>query len=360
MPALRIVLLLVGIIFCPMLPGIAQDKNASPDTPSALGAQNPPTVEPLQLMAQFGAAIDKQSRALIAKDDEIKKQQAILAQLQKQRNDLAEYLTGVSRILPSVMIYAKESMSSPRPDLLTKPNPAPADVQEDRLAEVMAKLESIENRLATVEKRESVQRPEALSAPKEEPAPMRPAECPLASKDKEKTVRVVILSQSPLEPRPEFLRVHSDLPLILSQEMQAGFEKNKEKVTMVANNLVEKYKDEHPNWKAMQAVEIGRNFKADYVIELQVNQISLYEPGSYNTLFRGRCDISMVVHDVLKSSEGPKYQEEYSTEFPKARGPIDASNGGAAQFRYKFLDVICRELSWRFTSHNLEDDYKCQ
>ena len=67
-------------------------------------------------------------------------------------------------------------------------------------------------------------------------------------------------------------------------------------------------------------MEIGRNFKADYVVELEVNQISLYEPGSYNTLFRGRCDISMVVIDVHKSSEGPKCEGEYSTEFPESSG----------------------------------------
>ncbi|HEV8059175.1 MAG TPA: hypothetical protein VGP68_04860 [Gemmataceae bacterium] len=190
--------------------------------------------------------------------------------------------------------------------------------------------------------------------------PKRTPEFPLASTEKDKVVKVLILSQASLETRPEFLRVDRDLAQMLSQEMQTTFKKNKEKVVMVANSQVEKYKDEHPNWKAMQAVEIGKNFHADYVIELEVNQISLYEPGSYNTFFRGRCDISMVVHDVHKSSEGPVWTGEYSTEFPKARGPIDASSGSVAQFRQKFLGVVARELSWRFSAHLLEEDYKCE
>ena len=190
--------------------------------------------------------------------------------------------------------------------------------------------------------------------------PKREPECALASTEKDKVVKVLILSQASLETRPEFLRVDRDLAQMLSQAMQDSFKKNKEKVTMVANSQVEKYKDEHPNWKAMPAVEIGRNFKADYVVELEVNQISLYEPGSYNTFFRGRCDISIVVHDVHKSSEGPKWNGEYSTEFPKARGPIDASSGSVAQFRQKFLNVVAREISWRFSAHLLEDDYRCE
>ena len=52
--------------------------------------------------------------------------------------------------------------------------------------------------------------------------------------------------------------------------------------------------------------------------------------------------------------------DEYSTEFPRARGPIDAGNGNVAQFRQKFLQVVAREISWNFTSHLLEDDYKCE
>jgi ribosomal protein S17E len=191
--------------------------------------------------------------------------------------------------------------------------------------------------------------------------PKREAECPLAcTTDKEKTVRVVILSQSSLETRPEFLRIDRDLAQMLAQSMAVSFKKNKEKVTMVANSQVEKYKDEHPNWKAMGPAEIGKSFKADYVVGVEVNQISLYESGSSNTLFKGRCDISLVVTDVQKYSEGPKYTEEITVEFPKARGPIDATNGNVAQFRQKFLSVIARELAARFSERLIEDDYKCE
>src|SRR6266404_1979048 len=70
--------------------------------------------------------------------------------------------------------------------------------------------------------------------------PRSDPKCPLASKDKEKTVKVLILSQTGLETRPEFLRVDRDLAQKLSQAMDDGFKKNKEKVAIVKNSLVEK------------------------------------------------------------------------------------------------------------------------
>jgi hypothetical protein len=190
--------------------------------------------------------------------------------------------------------------------------------------------------------------------------PMTDPKCPLACKtDKEKVVRVVILSQAALETRPEFLRVDRDLAQMLLQSMTENFKRNKEKVVLVPNSQIEKFKDDHPNWKAMGPSEVGRQFKADYVIGVEVNSISLYESGSSNTLFRGRCDISLVVTDV-NSRENPKFTDEVSMEYPKARGPIDATNGNVAQFRQKFLSVVARELSSRFTAHPLEDDYRCE
>ncbi len=306
-------------------------------------------------MADLGAELESRSRTLSAKDDEIKKQQAILAQLQKQRNDLAENLAIVRQALAAIEIASEKSPNLAAPMPPTRPVAATADAQADRFAEILRKLESIENRLGALEKSQTVPGTEHLAAPKEESAPMRPPECPLASTNKDKTVKVVILGQSPLETRPEFNGVDRELSTLLSHAMQESFKKNEEKVVMVANGLVEKFKDEHPNWKEIGALEIGKHFHADYVIAMDVNQISLYEPGSAKTLFRGRCDISINVVDVLMHTEGPKFNEEYSTEYPKARGPIAADSCSSSEFHKAFLKVAPRELTWRFSAHPLEE-----
>jgi len=186
--------------------------------------------------------------------------------------------------------------------------------------------------------------------------PTYPAKCKLASDDKEKEVRVVILSWTGLETRPEFLKVDRELSFLLAQQLQESYKKEKEKVTIVPISRVEKYKDDHPNWHSFEAQEIGKYFRADYVINLDIGSITLYEPGSVNTLFRGRAEISIDVVDVHKTSEGPIFRDEYTTEYPKARGPIAAGDSNVAQFRQRFLTIVARELSWIFTPHLVDDD----
>jgi hypothetical protein len=188
------------------------------------------------------------------------------------------------------------------------------------------------------------------------------AKCKLASSDKEKTVRVAILASSGLETRPEFLRVDRDLTRLLAQQLQQGFKQNKENVVLVPTSQVERYKDEHANWHSMAPEDIGKYFNADYVINLEIESITLYEPGNGNTLFRGRARISVDVVDVKKAAEGPKFKDEYSIEYPKA-GPISAAfsdDSNPAQFRQRFLAKIAQELSWYFTSHLVDQDMQIE
>lgn len=183
------------------------------------------------------------------------------------------------------------------------------------------------------------------------------AKCKLADKDKE--VRVVILASSGLETRPEFVRVDRELSRLLAQQMEANFKKNNEKVHIVPTSRVETYKENHPDWHSQPPEKIGKYFNADYVINLEVNSITLYEPGSINTLFRGRADISLDVVDVNNPSEGPIYREEYSSEYPKVRGPVPVGDSNPGQFRQLFLTNVARELAWHFTSHLVEDEHRC-
>ncbi len=189
--------------------------------------------------------------------------------------------------------------------------------------------------------------------------PTYPPQCKLASDDKDKEVKVVILAYTGLETRPEFLKVDRELAVALAQQLQESYKKNKEKVTIVPLNRVEKYKDDHPNWHALEVQEIAKYFRADYVINLDIGSITLYEQGSHNTLFHGRAEISVNAVDVHKTADGPIFHKEYVCEYPRAKGPIPVGDSNVAQFRQLFLSVLARELSWMFTSHLVDDDYKC-
>lgn len=186
----------------------------------------------------------------------------------------------------------------------------------------------------------------------------QPALCKLASKDKDKEVRVVILASAGLETRPEFLRVDRELTSLLARHLTQGFKDNKEKVKLVPARQIDQFKDEHPNWKTMDLVKIGEHFDADYVIDLEIISLSLYEQGSANQLFRGRADIHVRVVDVNEPDDDPIFKQLYTCEYPKTRGPIPVGEGSMLQFKQKFLDHVGRHLSWYFTAHLNEDEYR--
>src|SRR5262249_2828688 len=102
-----------------------------------------------------------------------------------------------------------------------------------------------------------------------DPEPMSDPVCPLASKDKEKTVKVVIVTKASIKAYLAYRPMEQEFSVLLSQAMQTGFKNNHEKVTIVENSAVQAYKGEHREWRAESAAEFGKHFNADYVIAVE-------------------------------------------------------------------------------------------
>ena len=75
-------------------------------------------------------------------------------------------------------------------------------------------------------------------------------------------------------------------------------------------------------------------------------------------LFQGRAEISVDVVDVHKFADGPKFQKEYSAEYPSGGWPVPADQSNVSQFRQKFLNLIAQELSWYFIEHDPDEALK--
>lgn len=185
-----------------------------------------------------------------------------------------------------------------------------------------------------------------------------PPECKIASDDKDKEVKVVILAYSNLETRPEFLRVDYELSSLMAKLIQDSAKEDKQKITVITASKVQKYKDDHPNWQAIGAAEIGKHFGADYVIDVAIESIGLYEPNSRNQLFRGHTEISLACIDVQHPDDDPIFRKEYTKEYPRTRGPIpvDGSTTSATQFRQAFLNHIATDLAWCFVGRPIPID----
>lgn len=179
----------------------------------------------------------------------------------------------------------------------------------------------------------------------------------LASDEKGKEVKVVLLAYCPTETRPEFIGVDNELCSILARHLQKGFKENKEKVKIVPPSKVKKFKDDHPDWHALEIEDIGKRFEADYVIYLEIGGLSLFEKGSGNQLYRGRASIMVSVYDLANSEEEP-VTKHFDSDYP-SRGAIAADDRNVMGFRQAFLEQVAKQLSWCFTAYSMHDEFGC-
>lgn len=179
-----------------------------------------------------------------------------------------------------------------------------------------------------------------------------PPEFKIASSGKTPN-HVLVLVTMIQESKSDLLGVERQLSVAITKQLEAECKANKEKIKIVPVYKVEEFKNNNPSWRTMRATEIGRQFDVDFVIDVEIKNLVLYERDSRKSLFHGRGAIHLTVTDVAKSSdEGPVHQRQMTVEYPKAKGPIPADDDMSVErFRELFVQKIAQDISWQLTSH---------
>lgn len=182
----------------------------------------------------------------------------------------------------------------------------------------------------------------------------------LATKDNEREVRVVVLTYSQPDVRPEVSNADRELSRALVQHLREAHKFYKEKVVEISPTKVDNYKANHPSWSSQDLREIGQHFQADYIIYLEINRLQLFEEGSGNTLLRGKAEITTSLIDVAKEDSDVKRKEEVIRYPGESRYAFDANEKTPAQFRQEFLDYVAKKISWCFVPRPTGDAYSCE
>ena len=130
----------------------------------------------------------------------------------------------------------------------------------------------------------------------------------------------------------------------------------KEKIIVLKNQPVSRYQDEHPEWKSYHPIDIGKHFGADYVIDLEVLSISLFEPETNRRLLRGKTEIAISAYDLSKKDKAPSLEQEYTRHYPDSF-KVDADSIALPAFREKMLQRIAADLARKFMPHRGSDIY---
>ena len=182
-----------------------------------------------------------------------------------------------------------------------------------------------------------------------------PAEYPFQTKDEKKESKkeeITIAVFTNLSPGAvyEFAGSDRELATMFTKRLTNEAKVNKEKITVISPSDVDKFKFENANWKAMHPTAWGKKLKADFVLDIHVGNISVYQPGSGNHVYEGRANVHVDVYDVSKPNGEPKHKYPHTFTYPKT-GMIAAGDMPLPQFKMMFLEKLASELALKHIDH---------
>jgi hypothetical protein len=182
--------------------------------------------------------------------------------------------------------------------------------------------------------------------------PKMAAEFPLKPQPdrKKEPVKVVVLTSCAPGVPAELINVDRLLASDFIPLLEGRCQANKENVVIKKSQPIEEFKRENPDWRNMHPLEIGKHFQADYVIDIEVLSISMYEVRS-RQLMKGRARIAMSAYDCSRPIKEPAYNpSEFIFDYPTTHA-VSIDDVPPTAFRQRFVKRIANDLVLPFTAH---------
>ena len=175
-------------------------------------------------------------------------------------------------------------------------------------------------------------------------------EYPFPAKGEAKTVTVAIVPSADSNLGVDFAGVERELAGLLNKKMVDSTKDSKivAPIKVVELSKVEKYLNAHPDWQVNSPGLLGKPLGADYVMDMRVNQISMYDPSFGKEAFAGHATVTVAVYDAA-DPDRPIHEYVHPSD-----QPAKSTTGSAAQYRQWFVDRLATELARRHTPHQSE------
>jgi hypothetical protein len=178
-----------------------------------------------------------------------------------------------------------------------------------------------------------------------------PAEFPLMPHAKKVDAKVVVLASSKMGLPPDLAGVDRMLNAELIQLLDARVKENEEKVQVLKMPRIDEYKSEHPNWRAAHPYDVGREVAdgVDYLIDVEINEMDLYKPGSRGQWLLGHANVSVNAYDLSKPLREPGYKQDMVFQYPHSEIEVE-SRAQVSAFRLKFVQRMAFDISMKFSA----------
>ena len=178
-----------------------------------------------------------------------------------------------------------------------------------------------------------------------------PAEFPLTPHAKKVDAKVVVLASSKMGLPPGPGRRGPDAERRVDPAPDARVKENEEKVQVLKMPRIDEYKSEHPNWRAAHPYDVGREVAdgVDYLIDVEINEMDLYKPGSRGQWLLGHANVSVNAYDLSKPLREPGYKQDMVFQYPHSEIEVE-SRAQVSAFRLKFVQRMAFDISMKFAA----------
>ncbi|HEX4607072.1 MAG TPA: hypothetical protein VH092_02620 [Urbifossiella sp.] len=178
--------------------------------------------------------------------------------------------------------------------------------------------------------------------------PLRPKEGP--KKDKDEEIKVLILaSMAPGSTTLEFAGSERELAAAIAKKLPEVAKASKEEFSVIPMGKLDSFKQSNVNWRSMRAGAIGKRLGADYVIELSLSGLQMYQPGSLSSIYEGKAQVTVEVTDTAETSGEVKYHYVHSFGHPGFPRAVDSMP--QAQFKLEFIEKLSTDIVFKHVDH---------
>jgi len=165
-------------------------------------------------------------------------------------------------------------------------------------------------------------------------------------------VKAVVFVSSRVGLQPDLAGVDRMLNAELIRVLDLMVKENDEKVQVLKMPRIDEYRAQNPNWRAAHPCEVGRAVAdgTDYVIDVEIQEMDLYKPGSRGQWLQGHATVAVAAYDLSKPLKDPAYKQDFTFEYPQGREIEVESKTQVSTFRMSFVQRIASDVARKFAA----------
>jgi hypothetical protein len=176
-----------------------------------------------------------------------------------------------------------------------------------------------------------------------------PADFPLKPQAKKQDAKVVVIAWSKPGLPTNLAGVDRMLNAELIRVLDMRVKENDEKVQVLKMQVIDKFKEDNPNWRKVHPCDFGKQFGADYVIDVEIVEMDLFKQGSREQWLLGHAVVAVDAYDLSKPIREPSFKQDFTYQYPNSEQPVE-NRSDISTFRMAFVQRVASNISVKFSA----------